>query len=61
VLRRIYSPKRVEIIGGWKNLHNEKLHNLCTSSNIIRMIKLRKMAWAEHAAGTAEKSACRIW
>jgi hypothetical protein len=39
VLRRIFGPKRDEITGGWKKLNNEGLHNLHSSSNIIRMIK----------------------
>jgi hypothetical protein len=39
VLRRIFGLKRDEVTGGWKKLHNEELHNLCTSPNIIRMIK----------------------
>jgi hypothetical protein len=43
VLRRIFAPKRDEMTGGWRKLHNEKLHNLYSSPNIIRMIKSRKM------------------
>jgi hypothetical protein len=43
VLRRIVGPKRDEIIGGWKRLHNEELHNLYPSQSIIRMIKSRKV------------------
>jgi hypothetical protein len=39
VLRRISGPKRDEIIGGWRKLHNEELHNLYGSPTIIRMIK----------------------
>jgi hypothetical protein len=38
-LRRIFVPKREEIAGGWRRLHNEKLHNFYTSPNIIRVIK----------------------
>jgi hypothetical protein len=33
VLRRIFGPKRVEVTGGWRRMHNEKLHNLYSSSN----------------------------
>jgi hypothetical protein len=47
VLRRIFGLKRDEVIGGWRKLHNE-LHNLFTSPSIIRMIKSRRMRWAEH-------------
>jgi hypothetical protein len=37
VLRRIFSPKREEVVGGWRRLHNEELHNFYTSSNAIRV------------------------
>jgi hypothetical protein len=43
VLRRIFGPKRDEVIGGWRNLHNGELHNLYSSPSIIRMIKSRRM------------------
>jgi hypothetical protein len=46
VLRRIFGPKTEEVAGGWRILHNEKLHNLYASSDIIRMIKSRRMRWA---------------
>jgi hypothetical protein len=39
VLRRIFGPKMDEMAGGWRKLHNEELHNLCSSPNIIRMIR----------------------
>jgi hypothetical protein len=39
VLRRILDPKRDEVIGSWRKVHNEEVHNLCSSPNIIRMIK----------------------
>jgi hypothetical protein len=45
-LRRIYEPKRDEMIGGWRKLNNEELHNLYSSPRIIIMIKSRKMRWA---------------
>jgi hypothetical protein len=41
VLRRMFGPKRDEVIGGWRKLHNEELHNLYSSPNIIRIIKSR--------------------
>jgi hypothetical protein len=50
VLRRIFEPKRDEVIIGWRKLHNERLHNLYGSPSIIRMIKLRRMKWAGHLA-----------
>jgi hypothetical protein len=43
VLRRIFGPKREEVAGDWRNLHNEELHNLYTSRNIIRVMKSRRM------------------
>jgi hypothetical protein len=43
VLRRIFGSKRDEMTGGWRELHNEELHNLHFSPSIIRMIKLRRM------------------
>jgi hypothetical protein len=46
VLRRIFGPMRDEMVGGWRKLHNEELHNLYSSPNIIRMIKLRRMRLA---------------
>jgi hypothetical protein len=45
VLRRIFRPKRDEVIGGWRKVHNEEIHNLYC---IIRMTKSRKMRWAGH-------------
>jgi hypothetical protein len=45
VLRGIFGPKRNEVIGGWRKLHNEELHNLYCSSSIIRMIRSRRMRW----------------
>jgi hypothetical protein len=50
VLRRIFGPKRDEVTGGWRNLHNEELHNLYSSPSIIRMIKSRRIRWEGHVA-----------
>jgi hypothetical protein len=50
VLRRIFGPKRDEVTGDWRKLHNEELHNLYSLPNIIRMIKSRRMRWAGHVA-----------
>jgi hypothetical protein len=50
VLRRIFGPKRYEVVGGWRKLHNEVLHDLYSSPNIIRMIKSRRMRLTGHAA-----------
>jgi hypothetical protein len=48
VLRRIFGSRRDEVTGGWRKLHNEELRDLYSSPSIIRMIKSRKMRWAEH-------------
>jgi len=45
VLRRIFGPKRDEVKGEWKKLHNEELNNLYSSPNIVRVIKSRRMRW----------------
>jgi hypothetical protein len=50
VLRRIFGPKRDEVTGEWRKLHNKELHDLYSSQNIIRIIKLRRMRWASHVA-----------
>jgi hypothetical protein len=54
VLRRIFGSKREEVTGGWRKLRNEELHNLYTYSNIIRMIKRRRMRLIEHVARMRE-------
>jgi hypothetical protein len=43
VFRKIFGPKRDEVTGGWRGLHNEDLHNLYSSQSIIRMIKSKRM------------------
>jgi hypothetical protein len=54
MLRRIFEPKRDEVTGGWRKLHNEKFHNLYSSPDIIRMIKSRRRIWAGHEWGEKE-------
>jgi hypothetical protein len=49
VLRKIFGPKREED-GSWRKLHNDELHNLYSSPNIVRVIKSRRMRWAGHVA-----------
>jgi hypothetical protein len=49
MLRRIYGPKRDEVTGDWRKLHNEELDNLYSSPSIIK-IKSRRMRWAGHVA-----------
>jgi hypothetical protein len=55
VLRRIFGPKRDEVIGGWRKLRNEELHDLYCSPSIIRMIKSRRTRWAGHVARLGEE------
>jgi hypothetical protein len=55
VLRRIFGPKRDEVTGEWRELHNKELHDLYASPSIIRIIKLRRMRWAGHVARMGEK------
>jgi hypothetical protein len=50
VLRGIFGSKRVEMMGVWRKLRNEELHNLDSSQSIIKMIKSRRMRCAEHVA-----------
>jgi hypothetical protein len=51
----MFGPKRDEVTGRWRKLHNEEVHNLYSSPSIIRMIKLRRMRWAGHVARMGEK------
>jgi hypothetical protein len=50
VLRRIFVPKRDEMSGEWRKLHNEELRDLYFSPSLIRKIKLRRMRWEGHVA-----------
>jgi hypothetical protein len=50
VLRRIFGPKRDKVIGSWRKLHNEELHNLYSSPSVIRKIKSKRMSWTGHVA-----------
>jgi hypothetical protein len=50
VLRIIFGPKRYEVTGDWRKLHNEELQNLYSSPNLIRIMKSRRMRWAGHVA-----------
>jgi len=55
VLRRILGPKRDEVTWEWKRLHNEKLNDLYSSPNIVRVIKLGRMRWAGHVVRMGEE------
>ena len=54
VLRRIFGPRRDEVMGEWRRLHNEELNDLYSSPNIVRVIKSRRMRWAGHVARMGE-------
>jgi len=58
VLRRIFGPKRDEVTGEWRRLHNEELNDLYSSPNIVRVIKSRRMSWAGHVARMGEERGC---
>jgi len=50
VLRRIFRPKRDEVTGEWRQVHNEGLNDLCSSPSIVRVIRSRRIRWVEHVA-----------
>jgi hypothetical protein len=58
VLREIFGPKRDEVTGEWRKLHNEELHDLYSSPTIVRVIKSRRMTWAGHVARLGRGVAC---
>jgi hypothetical protein len=55
ILGRVFGPKRDAVTGGWRKVHNEELHNMCSSPIIIRIIKSRRMRWTEHVARMGTK------
>ena len=55
VLRRIFGPKRDEVTGEWRKLHKEKLNDLYSSLNIVRVIKSRGLRWSGHVARMVER------
>jgi len=62
VLRRIFGPRRDEVTGEWRRLHNEQLNDLYCSPNIVRVMKSRRMRWAGHVARMdEERGAYRVW
>ena len=54
VLRRLFGPKRDEVTGEWRKLHNEELNDLYSLPNNVRAVKLRRMRWAGHVACMGE-------
>ena len=62
VLRKIFGPRRDEVTGEWRRLHNEELNGLDSSPNIVRVIKSRIMRWAGHVARMGERRVVyRFW
>jgi len=55
VLRRIFGPKREEVTEKWRKLNNEELNDQYCSPNVFRVIKSRRMRWAEHVARMGER------
>jgi hypothetical protein len=61
LLQRIFGPKRDEVTGEWRRLHNEEFNDLYSSPNIIQVMKSRRMRWAGYVASMGEgRGACRI-
>jgi hypothetical protein len=61
VLRRIFGPKRVEVTGEWRKLHNEELHDLYSLQSIIRIFKLRRMRWVGYVARMEKRKRIDYW
>ena len=55
MLRRIFGPKKENVTGKWRKLHNEELNDLYCLPNIVRVIKSRRMRWAGHIARMRER------
>jgi len=54
VLRKLFGPKRDEVTGEWRKLHNEELNDLYSLPNIVRVVKSRQIRWAGHVARMGE-------
>ena len=61
VLRRVFGPKRDEVTGEWRKLHNEELSDLYSLPNIVRVVKSRRMRWAGHVARMGEEGCIGFW
>jgi hypothetical protein len=61
MLRRIFGPKIEEMTGDWRRLHNEELHNLYASPNVVTVIKLRSVRWTGHVACMGDEKSIRTF
>jgi hypothetical protein len=61
VLRRVFGPKRDEVTGEWRKLHNEEMNDLYSLPNIMRVVKSRRMRWAGHVACRGRKVCTGCW
>ena len=59
LLRRIFGPRKDEVTGEWRRLHNEELNDLYSSPNTVRVIKSRRKRWAGHVARMGKERGCR--
>jgi hypothetical protein len=60
VLRRVFGPKRDEVTGAWRKLHNEELNDLYSLPNIVRVVKSRRTRWAGHMTCMGEERGVHI-
>ena len=58
VLRRVFGPKRDEVTGKWRKLHNEELKDLYSSPSVVQVVKSRRMRWAVHVACMGRREGC---
>ena len=61
MLWKIFGPKKDEVTAEWRRLHNERLHDMYSSPNIIQLIKSRRVKWARKVARMGERSANGVW
>jgi hypothetical protein len=59
MLKKIFGPKRAEVAGEWRKIHNEELHDLYPSPTIVRVNKQRRIRWARHVARIGRGEVCR--
>jgi hypothetical protein len=58
VLRRVFGPKREEVTGEWRKMHNEELNDVYSLPDIVRVVKSRRMRWAGHVARMGRIEVC---